>query len=143
MSIYISSALRRQLVEADDHRCAYCRTAQAHSGYPLVVDHIQPRSKGGATEFDNLCLACHRCNLFKHATTELEDPITGELVPLFHPRRQTWSDHFSWDENGIHLVGITAVGRVTIIALNMNNDVIISARRNWLRVGWHPPDDVG
>jgi 5-methylcytosine-specific restriction endonuclease McrA len=108
----------------------------------MVIDHIIPLSKGGVTEFDNLCLACHRCNLFKHALTELEDPLTGEIVPLFNPRRQNWSDHFAWADDGIHLLGLTATGRVTVIALNMNNDVILDARRNWVRVGWHPPEDA-
>ena len=141
MSVYLSAALRRQLVAADDHRCAYCRTSQAHTGYPMVVDHILPRSKGGTDEFDNLCFACHRCNLFKHATTELEDPLTGMMTPLFHPRRQNWSDHFAWDNDSINLVGLTASVRVTIIALNINNDAILDARRNWVRVGWHPPEN--
>ena len=141
MSAHIPAALRRQLVAADDHRCAYCHTSQANSGHPMVIDHILPRSKGGPTEFDNLCFACHRCNLFKHATTEREDPLTGEITSLFHPRRQKWSDHFAWDNEGIRLVGLTASGRVTVIALNMNNDVILHARRNWMRAGWHPPEE--
>ena len=33
----------------------------------------------------------------------------------------------------------TDIGRVTIIGLNMNNAVIVSARRRWVQVGWHPP----
>ena len=142
MSIHVSAALRRRLVAVDDHRCAYCQTNQSNSGYPMVIDHIIPLSKGGVTEFDNLCFACHRCNLFKHATTELEDPLTGEVVPLFNPRQQNWADHFSWADNGIHLLGLTAIGRATIIALNMNNAVILDARRNWVRVGWHPPKNT-
>jgi hypothetical protein len=140
MSIYLSEELRQQLLEADDHRCAYCQTTQANSGYPMVVDHILPGSKGGKTEFENLCFACHRCNEFKGSTTHLEDPLTGEMTALFHPRQQAWSDHFRWEVTGIRLVGLTAMGRVTVIALNMNNAVIIDARRNWVRVGWHPPD---
>ena len=140
MSTYLPVELRQQLQEADDHRCAYCQTTQTNSGYPMVVDHILPRSKGGQTEFLNLCFACHRCNEFKRSTTQLEDPLSGEITALFHPRRQTWADHFMWDATGIRIVGITAVSRVTLIALNMNNEVILDARRNWVRVGWHPPD---
>jgi hypothetical protein len=140
MSIYLAAELRQQLQEADDQRCAYCQTTQANSGYPMVVDHVVPGSKGGNTEFDNLCFACHRCNEFKGATTALEDPLSGETTPLFHPRRQTWPEHFTWDAAGIRIVGVTAVGRVTVIALNMNNEVILDARRNWVSVGWHPPD---
>jgi hypothetical protein len=139
MSTYLAAELRQQLLEADDHRCAYCQTTQANSGYPMVVDHIVPSSKGGKTEFANLCFACHRCNDFKGPTTALEDPLSREISSLFHPRQQTWDEHFMWDATGIRLVGLTAVGRVTIIALNMNNEVIQDARRNWVSVGWHPP----
>ena len=140
MSIYLSAALRQQLLEADDQCCAYCQTTQANSGYPMVIDHLVPQSKGGQTEFANLCFACHRCNEFKGSTTQLEEPLTGEITALFHPRRHAWADHFTWDVTGIRIVGLTALGRVTIIALNMNNEVILDARRNWVRVGWHPPD---
>ena len=139
MSTYLSAALRQQLRESDDHRCAYCQTTQANSGYPMVIDHLIPQSKGGLTEFANLCFACHRCNEFKGGMTQMEDPLTGEMTALFHPRQQPWAEHFTWDETGIRLVGLTATGRVTIIALNMNNEVILDARRNWVRVGWHPP----
>jgi hypothetical protein len=139
MSTYLAVELRQQLLEADDQRCAYCQTTQANSGHPMVVDHVVPSRKGGKPEFDNLCFACHRCNEFKGATTVLEDPLSGEMTPLFHPRRQTWGEHFTWDATGIRLVGLTAVGRVTVIALNINNEVILDARRNWASVGWHPP----
>lgn len=138
MRLYLPANLRRQLEEADDHRCAYCHTSQMTSGYPMVVDLVVPRSRGGVTAFDNLCFACHRCNLYKRALIELHDPLTGVLSPLFHPRQHLWLEHFAWDETGFHLRGLTAVGRVTVIALKMNNDVIVSARRNWVGVGWHP-----
>jgi hypothetical protein len=140
MSAYLSAELRQQLLEADDCRCAYCQTTESNSGHLMVVDHIRPRSKGGEIEFDNLCLACHRCNEFKRSTTDLEDPLTDEVTPFFHPRRHAWSDHFAWDATGIRIIGLTAIGRVTVIALNMNNEVIVDARRNWVSVGWHPPD---
>lgn len=140
MSAYLSVELRRQLLEADDHCCAYCQTAQSNSGYPMVIDHIIPRKQGGRTVFGNLCYACHRCNEFKGAATEIEDPLTDKAVPLFHPRQQQWRDHFTWDSAGIHIVGLTAVGRVTIIALRLNNEVIVNARQNWVSAGLHPPE---
>jgi hypothetical protein len=139
MSTYVSVELRQQLVAADDHRCAYCQTAQATSGYPMVLDHIIPRKKGGSTEFENLCYACHRCNEFKGPRTEMEDPLTNTIVSLFHPRQQQWPEHFAWDGPSIHILGLTAAGRVTIIALKLNNEVIVNARQNWVQAGLHPP----
>jgi len=67
--------------------------------------------------------------------------LTGELVPLFHPRQQQWFEHFVWDEAGVSILGLTPVGRATVTALNMNNEVISEARRNWVRLGWRPKID--
>lgn len=106
----------------------------------MTVDHIVPQVQGGLTTFDNLCFACRRCNEYKGSATTAHDPLMGESVPLFHPRTQTWSEHFTWDASGTHLVGLTAIGRATVVALNMNNAVIIDARRRWVSVGWHPPE---
>lgn len=139
MSIYLPKELRRQLEEADDQCCAYCQTWQANSGQKMVPDHIIPESKGGERVFANLCFSCRLCNEFKGSRTREIDPITGEIFPLFHPRQQKWSDHFAWDERGTQIVGLTAIGRTTIIALQMNNEIIIPAREKWVSAGWHPP----
>lgn len=139
MSNYLQAELRQRLLDADDHCCAYCRTTQANSGQPMVVDHIVPQSQGGETSFENLCFSCRRCNEFKGAVVQAEDPLTGELVSLYQPRRQIWDEHFAWDASGIHLIGLTAVGRITILVLRINNEVIVNARRRWVSAGWHPP----
>ncbi len=138
---YISVELREQVRQEDRLRCAYCQTSEHVSGIPLTIDHIQPISKSGLTCLENLCLACWSCNEFKASRTEAEDPLTGELVPLFHPRLQGWSDHFRWSPDGIRVEGLTQTGRATVIALRMNREGILSARRRWVMVGWHPPEE--
>jgi len=110
-----------------------------NSGIPLAVDHILPRMLGGATTFENVCLACRPCNEFKSVLTEAVDPLTGELTPLFHPRQQSWKDHFGWSEDGSRVEGKTAVGRATVLVLQMNRTIIVVARRRWVSAGWHPP----
>lgn len=137
---YLPAGLQEQLLAADDQQCAYCQTTEANTGQPMTVDHIVPEAQGGPTTFDNLCFACRRCNEFKGSVTTARDPLTGEIVPLFHPRTRTWSDHFAWDASGAHVTGLTAIGRATIVALKMNNEVIVDARRRWASVGWHPPE---
>jgi hypothetical protein len=64
--------------------------------------------------------------------------LSGEPIRLYHPRRDRWVEHFAWDESGLRITGLTPVGRATVTGLNLNNDVIIEARRNWIRVGWRP-----
>jgi 5-methylcytosine-specific restriction endonuclease McrA len=107
----------------------------------MSVDHILPRSQGGVTLYKNLCFAYRRCNEFKGSQTTTIDPLSGESVPLFHPRQDSWNEHFIWDESGVLIVGSTAIGRATILALNMNNPLIVAARHRWVSVGWHPPKE--
>ena len=135
----LPTVLRDRLVEADDRRCAYCHITEANTGQPMTVDHIIPQVRGGGTTLENLCFACRRCNEFKGSAISAQDPLIGETVALFHPRQQTWADHFQWDASGALLLGLSAAGRATIVALNMNNSVIVDARRRWIGVGWHPP----
>jgi len=137
----ISEQLRNKISQADLGRCAYCQTSETTSGIPLTIDHIQPVSKGGETIFSNLCLACRPCNEFKASTTEVEDPLTGEFVKLFHPRSQEWHLHFRWSADGTRVEGITATGRATVMALKMNREAIVAARSRWVWGGWHPPQE--
>lgn len=139
MSIYLSAALRQRLQQADDKQCAYCQTSVDNTGQPLTIDHIIPLATGGETTFDNLCFACRRCNESKRGMVVARDPLTGEMTALFHPRRDIWSDHFNWDGSATHIVGSTATGRATVLALAMNDETIVGARRRWVSAGWHPP----
>jgi HNH endonuclease len=137
----IPQSLRQRIVTESRNQCAYCHTLTAITGARLVLDHIIPEVAGGSTIWENLCVACHSCNEFKGAQVESNDPLTGQRVPLFHPRRQLWNAHFCWSEDGSKIVGLTPAGRATVAALNMNHAVIVEARRRWARVGWHPPQD--
>jgi hypothetical protein len=51
---------------------------------------------------------------------------TGDIVHLFHPRRDTWRDHFEWA--GPDLVGKTPVGRATIQALAIDDPSLRAVR---------------
>jgi hypothetical protein len=101
------------------------------------VEHIKP---GGGDDLDNLCLACATCNLSKARATSAIDPETDEVVSLFNPRKQVWSERFEWIQDGTMLRGLTPIGCATIIRLKMNITRIIDARIVWVRAGEHPPD---
>jgi hypothetical protein len=141
VALYLPEELRIRIDEADRGRCQYCLTTEDNSGIRLTYDHIIPRSKGGATSFENVCLACSACNEHKGGATLALDGVTGEVVPLFHPRAQRWSDHFAWSADATFVEGLTATGRATLIALRMNHPRIVVARGRWARMGWHPPAD--
>lgn len=105
------------------------------------MEHILPRSLGGTDERNNLAASCYRCNEFKGAKTHVTDLESGQLVPLFNPRNQYWADHFTWVNGGTHVVGMTPIGRATVIALRLNNENVVEARAIWIEFGWHPPMD--
>jgi 5-methylcytosine-specific restriction endonuclease McrA len=62
MSRYISVALAQQVREHYAERCAYCQSAEALTVTRFEIEHITPLAVGGATTFENLCLACPSCN---------------------------------------------------------------------------------
>jgi 5-methylcytosine-specific restriction endonuclease McrA len=117
----------------------YCKTSSKLTGMPLVMDHILPQVAGGSDEPENLAAACYRCNEFKGSKTHAPDPATSTLVPLFNPRQQSWTEHFTWANGGTHIVGLTPTGRATVIALRLNNDYVVEARALWIESNWHPP----
>jgi hypothetical protein len=132
--------LRRRIAARADHRCGYCMTSERLTGIRLTLDHLIPLAAGGLTEENNLWVACRPCNEFKATQTHAQDPVTGQTVPLFNPRAQVWHEHFEWSSDGTHVVGLTPIGRATVVALQLNHDLIVHARRQWVKVGWHPPE---
>lgn len=132
----------RALVATDArHRCGYCLAPEVLMGTPMTIDHIVPEAAGGRLERANLWLACNRCNTYKAAQVEAKDTATGQLVRLFNPRVDDWWEHFAWSADGTRMVGRSSCGRATIAALHLNNDHIVATRRQWVEVGWWPPDD--
>src|SRR6185437_3464820 len=112
-------------------RCEYCGTAQAIV-VEMEVDHIVPRIAGGTSDLDNLCLTCVGCNGFKLTFQSGIDPDTGEEAPLFHPREQRWEEHFGWSADGAHVLGLTPIGRATVVRLHMNRERMVESRRLWV-----------
>jgi hypothetical protein len=103
------------------------------------IEHIVPVSKGGVTEFDNLCLACPSCNRYKsdrtHGTTDM-----GIESRLFHPQQDVWLDHFNWSGNGTVIVGLSEIGEATVSTLRMNRKHLVEVRTLWVDAGRHPPN---
>jgi len=109
-------------------RCEYCLFPEAIALHRHEPDHIIPSQHGGATDPDNLALACLRCNRYKGPNIGSFDPLTDQLVPLFHPRRQTWKQHFKMVDAEIK--PLTPEGRVTVRLLRLNDpDRLIERQR--------------
>jgi hypothetical protein len=101
----------------------------AASGAPFLtfhIEHITARQHGGGDDSSNLALACPDCNAHKGPNLTSIDPETGRLVALFNPRRDVWSEHFSFD--GPMIVGRTPAGRATVRLLYMNEEARVEMR---------------
>ncbi len=130
---------RAKLLAEASYRCGYCLAHQDYIPWVLEIEHLTPKAKGGSDDENNLWVACHTCNLFKRDQTQAHDHMSGQVVALFNPRRQHWKRHFYWSDDGTLIIGRTACGRATVIALNLNNLIAVTVRRNWIKAGWHPP----
>ena len=133
----VSAQLRRLVIARASERCEYCGLAQAGQEATFHIDHITPVAAGGETGADNLALACVSCSLRKSAKQTALDPETNGEVPLFNPRRHRWDVHFRW--NGAQLIGRTAVGRVTIVVLEINTADRVLLRQALIDEGVFPP----
>lgn len=56
----ISKKIRFEVFKRDDFKCAYC--GKTPPQVTLEVDHIEPKSKGGKDDINNLITACFDCN---------------------------------------------------------------------------------
>ncbi len=126
------------VAERAGHRCEYGRAPEAIFNLPFEVEHIVPTSRSGPDDESNLALACRACNLYKSDQTEGVDETTGESVPLLHPRRDVWDEHFRVNLKHGTIEGLTPVGRVTIACLRMNRDLQREARRAWMKLTLYP-----
>ncbi len=77
----------------------------------------------------NLAAACAHCNRLKSHFTTGRDPLGGNEVRLFHPRRDAWNDHFAWSADYLRVLPLSAIGGATISRLRMNDLILIRQRR--------------
>jgi 5-methylcytosine-specific restriction endonuclease McrA len=91
---------RRNLFARDEHRCQYCGEAVPYS--LLSLDHVVPRSRGGATTWENVVTSCKPCNTLKGGRTPAEarmklirKPVKPKQSPLLamklsNPKYEAW-----------------------------------------------------
>jgi hypothetical protein len=114
--LWISAAMRSAVRARAGDCCEYCRIPEVGAFFAHEPDHIIAGQHGGASTFENLALACVQCNRHKGPNVASVDPDTERIVPVFNPRRDTWSDHFQFDAGRI--VALSPVGRATARLLN-------------------------
>ncbi len=82
---FVAPFSRRNLYRRDANTCQYC--GRRESSERLSIDHINPKSRGGLTSWENCVLACVRCNASK-----ADRPLSQSGLRLIRqPRRPHWS----------------------------------------------------
>ena len=113
----IDEALRNLVRQRAGNRCEYCRLPQHAVDGTFHIEHIFAQQHPDDDRPSNLALACDRCNF--HKGTNLSSlSETGQIVNLFNPRTDAWSDHFELLD--AEIVGLTPAGRATVRLLQMN-----------------------
>lgn len=84
---------RREVLRRDHYSCQYCGSTKN-----LTLDHVLPRSKGGKHSWDNVVIACERCNSRKGDRTPLQAGMLLRTQPKapMHPA-VTFAEQF-WRE---------------------------------------------
>lgn len=70
---------RKNVLHRDGNTCQYCGC----TGDDLTLDHIMPRSRGGADTWENIITACVRCNIKKGNRT----PKEAQMILRQSPRK--------------------------------------------------------
>ena len=123
----IEPALRELVRSRAAGVCEYCRISERFTLAEHEIDRVIAVKHGGQTVEENLALCCAVCNRFKGSDIASIDPATGQLTPLFHPRLDSWDDHYEF-RNG-EILGLTATGRVTVSLLRMNRPTRVKERQ--------------
>ena len=81
---------RRNIFERDQNTCQYC--GRVFPRQELTIDHVVPRSRGGRDCWENVVLACVRCNVRKGQRL----PREAGMRLIRPPRKPNWVPHISF-----------------------------------------------
>jgi 5-methylcytosine-specific restriction endonuclease McrA len=71
---------RKNILLRDRNTCQYC--AEVLPSSELTLDHVIPRSRGGASTWENLVACCHECNRRKSN----QSPVEAGMKLMREPR---------------------------------------------------------
>src|ERR1700683_3922736 len=92
---------RKNILLRDRNTCQYCGEALAAG--ELTLDHVIPRSRGGASTWENLVACCHSCNrrkgsLLPHESNMklMREPRAFNLHTSRHTQPFVWGGGRAW-----------------------------------------------
>jgi 5-methylcytosine-specific restriction endonuclease McrA len=78
---------RFNIFARDNNTCQYCGHRFART--ELNLDHVNPRSRGGLSTWENIVCSCHLCNRRKGGRT----PDEASMHLVRRPRRPEWTPY--------------------------------------------------
>jgi uncharacterized protein (TIGR02646 family) len=138
---YKHEDIKQALIEMFHGKCAYCESAITHTDYGHV-EHFKPKSAPAyyelAVDWDNLLLACGRCNGVEHKGSKF--PLANEGGPIVNPVRQDPSRHLRFDFDPklkiANVLGISKRGETTRITLGLNRPKLLEHRSKFVTKLW-------
>jgi HNH endonuclease len=138
-NIYIPIAIQKEVLRLSNGFCEYCLHPEDYSSDFFHFDHIICLNLGGTSVLLNIARCCGRSNGFKRQNIHHFDPLTGQIAPLFNPRKSLWTEHFQWSDDDLLMLGQTDIGRATVDLLQLNRQNLVNLRQLLKNAGLHPP----
>ena len=135
MASDVDARLRAEVARRARRRCEYCLIQEQDAGFAHEVDHIVSRKHGGLSTSYNLAYACVLCNRYKGSDVASVGSAR-QIVRLFHPRKDRWSDRFRIQ--GELIEPISEAVQVTVGLLRLNAAERLGERKLLQSVGYYP-----
>ncbi|MCL1493485.1 MAG: HNH endonuclease [Pseudanabaena sp. Salubria-1] len=126
---YISAKIRKLVRDRAQNCCEYCLIPESLTLVPHQVDHVITEKHGGKTTEENLALSCSLCNQAKSSDIASMETETGDVIRLYHPRKDQWRENFQIEESNGVIYPLTTIGRVTIQLLKINRSACLPYRQ--------------
>ena len=130
----IPAFLRELVRQRAHHVCEYYLLNEDDVMHGFHVDHVISEKHGGPTEEHNLAFCCPFCNRAKGS--DIAGHSDGDIVRLYNPRIDRWSEHFALDSERI--MARSSIGAVTLRLLGFNDAHRLVLRRELKAAGLFP-----
>ena len=126
--------------QAFNGKCAYCEGKINHVAYPHI-EHFRPiipQYYELAVDWDNLLLACGRCNGAENKGVKF--PTETENGPLVNPTEEDPAGNLCFDFDPMtklaNVLGISHRGETTRIVLGLNRPDLVRHRSDFVKKLW-------
>ena len=138
---YQHKQIKDALDQSFHGKCAYCESQIKHVDYPHI-EHFRPKSLPQfyvlAVDWDNLLLACGRCNGAENKGVKF--PTAAQNGPLVNPAAEDPGAHLGFDFDPVtklaNVLGISNRGETTRTVLGLNRSDLVRHRSDFVKKLW-------